>query len=277
MKKKTQVMLAGLMVAAGVVLLGIGSLDFSVQKTAEEKTESVTVDTFDNYAGNEFEISLNGITSLDLDVPADIKVTSGQGKMIVYGMKNPEDPADDRFESSLSSADGIMSFQYKVPANININWTMKVEIQLPESMDILKVYTSLGDIDIKDQLLDGLELEAALGEIEAENCFTDTLNVTASMGDVSLENVSARAANIDLGLGDLSYEGECEEMAAVVSSGSASITLPKESAKPGLNLYAALGEITVDGKTIGQSEYECAGAGSIQVDCSLGDIEIEYE
>lgn len=135
----------------------------------------------------------------------------------------------------------------------------------------------------KDMKLKSLTVNSALGDVEVKQIIVDDIDIEQAMGDVTFDHVTYHSLRVDQKMGDVDYEGKGQgDMDIDNSMGDISINIFDHSQYYAYDLSTSMGSITTDTETAdGASQtlkkHPQHARYQLTMDCSMGDIDLEFD
>ncbi|MCR4650339.1 MAG: DUF4097 domain-containing protein [Lachnospiraceae bacterium] len=118
------------------------------------------------------------------------------------------------------------------------------------TFDSAEMEMNLGAIELKGVTAKVLDLDANMGAVDLKETEFGKGDIEASMGGISLIDVRFDSCKIDASMGGIDVSGDFRDLTAHCSMGGMEIDCKNENAS--MQLTAGMGEIVVDGKSVGR-------------------------
>ena len=135
----------------------------------------------------------------------------------------------------------------------------------------------------KDTKLESLTLNSDMGDITIDQIALGRCNIYQSLGDIVISDVNYSEMDIDQKMGDVEYEGLGQgNMQIDNSMGDISVKLKDKEKFYTYELRTSMGSIetdreTADGASQSVESHPKDARYRIKAECSMGDIELEFE
>lgn len=165
--------------------------------------------------------------------------------------------------------------------------SMRINVELPESMNNVDVKTASGDIKLYDMKAERIILGAASGEISLKRAISTDLRIKCASGDIQMEAVSSVQLNASTMSGDISADGidvkflsmksssgdieACNVTANIIDNSSMSGDIELRQVKTSeCKIRSTSGDIDVDDMTMNNADISCI-SGKIKLQKICGD------
>ena len=235
----------------------------------------------------EKEFSLEGETIESIktgdDVTANLVIRQGNAWEISYDLDYPE-----KFSYQLKGKE--LKIDYQQPSNSSLDGAEEqvITITVPKDAQLkeIDVASSMGNIEMDDLICQKVEAECSLGNNTVNNLQAEEIELSNSLGNITTQNLtvekeakfSASTGNIDA---DGTFHGNVE---VSVDLGNARLIVRGASRNDyELEASSDMGNLVIDGDKM---DGEMMGADfqlengqnrKIQIDSSVGDVEITFE
>ncbi|SBW05247.1 conserved exported hypothetical protein [uncultured Eubacteriales bacterium] len=188
----------------------------------------------------------------------------------------------------------------RLGVDLGFGYGAEVRVYFPEGAEFesVTVKTSLGSAELEGLRAGRLDLEADLGSVAVTDAVVGESTMNLSLGDLELKRITARTLDLTLSLGALvgdevstsesltvendmgsvvlagAFEGHTK---IVDDMGSVELTVAGAEADYGYDLRTSMGNVTINGKDAGDEADHRGGTHTIEVENSMGDIEIKFE
>lgn len=199
------------------------------------------------------EIKLDDFTSIDADVSVmDLDIVSGDQYSISYSANEKLIPEYEVQDSRLV----IKQKQKKLWGNKKCSVTITVPVELGK----VELDASVGDIDLKGISVSDLEIDASVGDVKITGCTLKEATVDASTGDIGFSNTAFDTLEVDASVGNVDLDSAVD-----------------------LSVYSVILDTSVGSVSVNGQDYKrryshngSQSGKSLTVDCSVGDIELNY-
>lgn len=230
----------------------------------------------------------DNITEINLNLNSqDINVQNYEGQTLKVQIKSSSSISSELLETE----DGnklILSTRYNTPGNATIS------VNIPNNFKnrgSFKLVTSSGDINISNLSLDTLSISTASGDTKVSNLNSNYFDLNSSSGDTRFTNISALnetklvsssgeiigsgnlgkvTANTSSGDMDLKFEKSLANSSLSSSSGSITLSLPKNSGYK-INYETNSGEVDSSNEKLSSGDESSI----INVNTTSGDLIIK--
>ena len=235
----------------------------------------------------EKEFSLEGETIESIktedDITANLVIRQGNAWEISYDLDYPE-----KFSYQLKGKE--LKIDYQQPSNSSLDGAEEqvITITVPKDAQLkeIDVASSMGNIEMDDLICQKVEAECSLGNNTVNNLQAEEIELSNSLGNITTQNLtvekeakfSASTGNIDA---DGTFHGNVE---VSVDLGNARLIVRGASRNDyELEASSDMGNLVIDGDKM---DGEMMGADfqlengqdrKIQIDSSVGDVEITFE
>ena len=235
----------------------------------------------------EKEFSLEGETIESIktedDITANLVIRQGNAWEISYDLDYPE-----KFSYQLKGKE--LKIDYQQPSNSSLDGAEEqvITITVPKDAQLkeIDVASSMGNIEMDDLICQKVEAECSLGNNTVNNLQAEEIELSNSLGNITTQNLtvekeakfSASTGNIDA---DGTFHGNVE---VSVDLGNARLIVRGASRNDyELEASSDMGNLVIDGD---EMDGEMMGADfqlengqnrKIQIDSSVGDVEITFE
>jgi len=122
-------------------------------------------------------------------------------------------------------------------------------------------------------------MNLSLGDLELKRITARTLDLTLSLGALVGDEVStSESLTVENDMGSVVLAGAFEGHTKIVDDmGSVELTVAGAEADYGYDLRTSMGNVTINGKDAGDEADHRGGTHTIEVENSMGDIEIKFE
>lgn len=176
-----------------------------------------------------------------------------------------------------------LTIRYKVPANCDLNSEPEPEfvLSVPDAdtfhFNKLSITSAMGDVEFDNNrtiTADSIELDLAMGDFTCSTVQTQSFNATVSMGNFTggLVQGSSFAADVAMGNFDLGRLEGAKTCTVKAGMGSIGLTVDGKPDDYTLNLQAPMGEVALNGKTLGTNyTQKPAATRSVTLSAGMGD------
>lgn len=228
---------------------------------------------------------------LDLDL-GDVDIAmGGENRLVIHC-------GSEKLVPEYELKNGVLTVAHKSNKYINLfdDKEVKVSITVQDELEVLFAELDMGDLDVDGIVAKTIELDLDMGDMDITNVVTDSISAKLAMGDGSVDKLVAADADLDMSMGsmtvrnsviqkgrvensmgDVNFEDvEFDNMKVELSAGDMSLYLP--FAKDECDIYAnvSAGDLSIDGKSVGNSYSSKGESRALNVSCDLGDISIEF-
>lgn len=211
--------------------------------------------------GNWQDVTLTDTDTISsIDINADVmgvEIKTGDAWKIQYNYSSIYN--EPTFEVN---ADGVLTITQTQEDNITTplgNKHCKVEITVPDSVSLTSTNASI-----------------ALGDLEVEEVPLGDLAITMDCGNVELDDLSLGNVSGELSLGNFELTHcSVESVNLVCDMGNAELELADDVSNYAMNLTCDLGHVEVENDTVSANYTQDGTAGTISIECNLGNIEVE--
>lgn len=199
------------------------------------------------------ELNLDSFTSIYADVSVmDLDIVSGDQYSISYSANEKLIPEYEVQDSRLV----IKQKKKKLWGNKKCS----VTITVPEELKEVELDASVGDIDLKGISVSDLEIDASVGDVKIAGCTLKVATVDASTGDIGFSNTAFDTLEVDASVGNVDLDSAVD-----------------------LSVYSVILDTSVGNVSVNGQDYKrhyshngSQSGKSLTVDCSVGDIELNY-
>lgn len=147
--------------------------------------------------------------------------------------------------------------------------------------DKIDVEADAGEIVIESLRGNEIDVAANAGTLEIKEITAQSLSAETGAGSITIRNFSAEDADLNASAGSLAVEGKIGRNADFeCGAGSISVTLQGTETDYDYRLECAMGEINLNGEEYSglsrEKDIKNGGKGTIDVECSVGSIEIRF-
>lgn len=141
----------------------------------------------------------------------------------------------------------------------------QIDIYVPENMslDKIKINMSAGRAKIDNIKADKIEVDSAAGDLSINHIECDKFDLDTSMGNTSIKYLTANKINADCGMGNVK------------------MLLNGRESDYNYNIDVGLGNINIGGEKFSgiakKQSHRNDGMKKLDVDCGLGNVDIEME
>lgn len=302
MKKSTKILLFGglLLIAVGSALIATVSGIYGTTKVVQMVTNgdlamrigngNVGITSFFDHMGEEIEndfsvgyMSKEKIATKDEVSNLDISLTGGSFKI--------KESEDDAVYLTIKQIGGIKcSITEDKTLKINqkkedvINGAGEIILYLPKSMEFEAVSVDLGggEMDMYEMTAEELEISVGAGQINLQKMQIECANVSVGAGEINVEESSVDDLVLDIAMGNAEFDGKIQNSCEIsCSMGNVSMELEEKEEKYDYKIECDAGEVEVGSvQSAGVSfsrEIDNGQGRLIQVDCALGNVEIDFD
>lgn len=124
--------------------------------------------------------------------------------------------------------------------------TRKIEVVVPEEIDINKIFVNLdmGDLKIPDMDCDEITATVDMGDVIITNCICTTIIGTVDMGDFKLTDADCNSVQAIVDMGDITISGDFNKITANCDMGDINIDSDCEA----ITATADMGDVKINGK-----------------------------
>lgn len=244
---KKLLMAAVVLLAAGAVLLGIGTVidrnrndgisdlgailqnDDQGENQAEDYQESAspgdnavsdndTVSGDDAVSGeNAAHLSLDPFSNVALSViAADVRFEEGEA----YGLRYRLHPDEQVVQAEVEGETLYLSTKAKEGASLSGDCEVVVTIPRDARLADVSVATVSGDITISDRTVETLDLGTTSGYVKASAITAGEIQAASTSGDIDITDLSAHSVNAAATSGDVSLTGTAGSLNLGTTSGA---------------------------------------------------------
>ncbi len=196
------------------------------------------------------------VRELDIDAALmDVTIVEGSEFRVKY-----EGAKEYKPECSLSSGSKKLSIKQKtnIKPNKSMNYESKLTIEVP-----------------KDQELDSFELELSMGNVEGKSLVAKKASINDSLGNIAFKKVTSDEISIEANLGDVELENcSADDIDISSSLGNVKVGLTGDISEYSVEAEASLGTIEIGGSRYEKSFEQKGGSKKIEIECSLGNVEV---
>lgn len=148
------------------------------------------------------------------------------------------------------------------------------------------VNDSYGDVKLKNLTCTGLKVKMSSGDLRLDTLAAGTAEFTNSYGEVYGSDVTiSTSLSVDASSGDVELSGSLPGKSKIHASyGDVQLRLSQKRGETGYDLRTSYGNISVDGERQKDDEGEdsshvsgSGGPAEIEVSCSSGDVELDFQ
>ena len=185
----------------------------------------------------------DGFSSIDVDIDlGKVNISEGDSFKVDFdyvGIEEPEILVDgDHLIIEQSSQVDVSLFSFPKTMNGHID----IEVPKGTVLDVIKIDTDLGEINIKDVAAGDIDVNAALGNIDIETASGNSLSVDAEMGDIKVEADYYNQYNFEESMGNIRIKGDGGSLVANDSMGNIEI----EGEISDIRANSSMGDVEVD-------------------------------
>ena len=136
----------------------------------------------------------------------------------------------------------------------------------------------MGDLSAKAVRSREFSADMAMGNIQLEQLQANEADFALSMGSLAIDSAAVQELDAEMDMGDLKIarlEG-LREAELELSTGDLTLGLADAADSCRTNARCALGEVTVNGQSQGTRYQTSSGSAALSVQCSLGDIRLNF-
>ena len=234
---------AVVLLAAGAVLLGIGTIidrdrndgisDLGAilqndhqgenrQEAASPEDNAVSDDDIasggDAVSGeNAAQLSLDPFSNVALSViAADVRFEEGDA----YGLRYRLHPDELMVRAEVEGGTLYLSTKTKEGASVSGDWEVVVTIPRDAQLADVSVATVSGDITLSDRTVDTLDLGTTSGNVTAAAITAGEIQAASTSGDIDITDLSAHSVNAAATSGDVSLTGSAGSLNLGTTSGA---------------------------------------------------------
>ncbi len=159
-----------------------------------------------------------------------------------------------------------------------------ITLYLPEDCQLMQMEVSLGagQLRMKELKVEEIDAEIGAGQLLLENMEPYAMELSLGAGEMIAENVSLGTLSAEIGAGNMEFSGAIRENAEIeCSMGNVSMKLAGKETDFNYDLSCVAGNMEIGGdKYSGAAMEREIGNGAskyIEVDCSMGNVEITFE
>lgn len=312
-KKKSPLMVAGGLIAAGAAIMVVGVAGHSHSRYETDTVVMETTFVAEEYepTGNAEIIDMTGITGVNIVCNAgEVQIVSGDS----FSIENTSEV----LLLNRSVTDGVMDIEYginsednffdhdggmlyiTVPKMIVDNFavtvnlgsasvsdlscgTVKLNLNAGELLvhnlkaDNASVKVNAGDAHLEGCTAGGFSGEIAAGNMDIEDLLSTDMSVSSTGGNCDMSNVNADTLNIGCKAGDISYSGAIESGADInVSMGDVELNLNRSPSEYSIKETGSkMSDVTVNGENLSDFVRENSnGTIPITISANMSDVEI---
>ena len=249
--------------------------------------------SMEEVASVEKNMELEPFTRLEVNLSAgNVTVTTGE----TYGMRL----RDGSVELKYALEDGVLKVWNDRPAGVlSTQKGGSVEIFLPDGAALTDadIASSLGSLTLDGLRADNLTATADLGEVNGSELRVDSAVLTLNCGSLSLTGIEAGELEAELAMGNMtatgmavadrltvtgstgsfSLEGELGEKVSVTADlGDISVKPAREEQWYEYGLSTDLGQVMVNGRSLGTSFSQDGEWGSMELSSGMGDVSVQF-
>lgn len=188
----------------------------------------------------------------------------------------------------------------RLGVDLGFGYGAEVRVYFPEGAELetVTVKTALGSAELEGLRTGRLDVEADLGSVAVTDAVVGESTMNLDLGDLELKRVTARTLDLTLSLGALTgnevsttesltikndmgsveLAGAFEGRTKIVDDmGRVKLNVAGAEADYGYDLQTSMGSVTINGKNAGEKTDRRGGMHTIEVDNSMGNIEIKFE
>lgn len=229
------------------IAIGCWRYIFSADKNNDSITDTQSVDAFHTLTA-------------DTNV-MDVIVTTGDTYSVSYTCNSNLTPEIIQKNDTLTIKQTKKSGFSWFFGGFSGNKSCKVTITIPadETLDLLTIDSSVGDVQISDITAKTAEFNLSVGDIKIVHSKIDDCKFDCSTGDIELTDVTFSKLDADVSVGDININSD--------------IDLDDYA----FDIHTSVGDIKINGKNEGSS-YSSKGDSDkkIKIDGSTGDVKIDY-
>lgn len=160
----------------------------------------------------------------------------------------------------------------------------RVVLYIPkdEAPDSVEIELGAGTGQILGLKTEDLMAEVGAGELKGSDIIAGNADIQVSAGAVNLRDCSFGTAEYEVGMGTIYYQGELKEDVSIsCDMGNVELDVQGSEADFDYQVECAMGSITIGGRQFaavaGEKRIDNSAAKTMDVDCDLGGIVIEFE
>lgn len=223
--------------------------------------------------------SAEGLRKLDITVGVhSVILVEGDGDEVTVQGENC-----DRIQCFVKDGELVLKDVGRKKAEVHAD-SRKITLTLPAGIrwEEAEVEAAMGSVEIGRLEAREAELAAGMGSIQAEHITATELNIEAEMGAVEVEDFAVSDMDISADMGSVELKGDLTgTLEAEASMGSIRLELEREKSYYDYRVETSMGSVTLDGESWSKLEKELvinnAGQGSMELDASMGSIEIFFK
>lgn len=244
-------------IIAGTIIHFTGRFSFDrIYRSCRRHTE--TVRTHDEGSRKTaFADSVDNFASIDIDISyADLDVVVGDDYGYSYDGDSSLKPEVTVEDGVLRLRDNSEKHRFRLGSFRSRRADIVITVPSDAVLDEIKIDMNAGDVDIDTIRSRQATININAGDFDADDCNLENISVDTDMGDVDFNNCSFKNMNASLDMGDFSVS-------------------PSHSVSDyDIDLSCSLGKVSFYGKGHGTQYSQHGSAGSIKIDCSMGEIKI---
>lgn len=302
------------LVAAGLVAFGLALAGFAYLLGANTSIPLGPWDRYyddydesDGYDSARMTVNkedVDSFHSLDLDVDYQ-EVTLREGDSF-----HIDSSYDERFSTVFYEVkDGVLTLkETSKHRRRGFPWNMangkrpagRLTITYPQGTELTSVFINcdMSGVYVDDMIVGDLKLEVDLGSVELTRVQAGTLQIDADMGNITLEDSSADRAefNCDLGsvesdnflcrqsleadasAGNIDLSGDFQGITKIKCDlGNIKLSLMGKSSDYGYSIETDLGNLEIDGRSMGTHSSSKGGPHYLEIFNSAGNVDVRFD
>lgn len=160
----------------------------------------------------------------------------------------------------------------------------RITLYLPKDCRLVVMDVSLGagQLKAKDLQVDEVSAEIGAGQLQLENVEAIDMEFSLGAGEIIAKQVSLSTLSAQIGAGNLEFSGEIRENAEIeCSMGNVRMKLEGEKLDYNYELDCVAGNMEIGGDKYSgaavSKEIDNGAEKSIDIECSMGNVEVEFE
>lgn len=230
-----------------------------------------------------YEGELEAFDSIKIDADiADVKLETGDTYSLSYECSSELVPEVTVEHNTLTLTQPNTPHNWKNWKKIN-KAKCKITLTLPSDavIDEGNIYSSVGNITIKDMQAKDMTLEASVGEINLSSCTFQHSDFTANVGNLETEDCDLGNGKVTADVGNISLS-HCSftNLDVTNSTGNISLDTALDLTNYDISMSTDFGSLTINGdakkKSFAQAAKDSSTTNKLTIENSLGNIDVDY-
>lgn len=156
----------------------------------------------------------------------------------------------------------------------------EIVIYIPENMelDVAKIDTGAGKVDIENIIADRLKMNLGAGDTVIKNIVSKDAKIDTGAGKFTINSGKIRDLNFDIGVGETNITSKIlgkSEIDTGIGEVKLKLIGSKETYK--VKVSKGIGDVKVDNKSVSDNEIIGDGENTIEINGGIGNIQVDFE